>query len=502
MNSQNLGRTKHAVSKLMAVVFVAVVLIAAVVGSIFVLNSSLNNAANSTSTPAPEATNIAASSSPFPETTSATTSSIQVPLTNSTATNFSTLTLGTTDYSVFQPVSGLGNGTWQFEGNNLHVCNYTFSGTIATFNVTVGASVIVPPTLCDGLLLVDLSTSTKASGTTQFYGGVVAIDVQTGQIVWETIVPNMMMAQPLTYDGLVIIGLGGNALQPSYPEVRGTGTNYVAALNFSTGQQVWSFPTDGEDMPTPVIYNGMVVWANGNGVVYALNALTGEEVWNAQLPAGTFVSMSSPALLGDSIYFGGNDPYVFYCVNLTDGQISWSTPVPANGGLDDCSPVIWNGVVISGYTFVNITTGLLEPALIGMNTTNGNILWQIDEKAGPFPPAIQVPPVTVWKGIVYSDPTESDTLYAVNASTGTILWTYNTGGDNSNANIYSGNLWMVNSAGTLLVLNPTSGTLINETNVGGGLGPGNLIFAGQNVIICEQKGQVISIPVSNVLSTG
>jgi outer membrane protein assembly factor BamB len=129
-------------------------------------------------------------------------------------------------------------------------------------------------------------------------------------------------------------------------------------------------------------------------------------------------------------------------------------------------------------------------------------LWQIDEKAGPFPPAIQVPPVTVWKGIVYSDPTESDTLYAVNASTGTILWTYNTGGDNSNANIYSGNLWMVNSAGTLLVLNPTSGTLINETNVGGGLGPGNLIFAGQNVIICEQKGQVISIPVSNVLSTG
>ena len=204
------------------------------------------------------------------------------------------------------------------------------------------------------ILLVDLSKS-NTSDTTSNSGGVAAINVQTDQMVWKTIVPNMMMSQPLTYEDLVIIGLGNNFFQNSWPQVRGIGTNYVAALNFSTGKVVWTFPTNGEDMPTPLIYNGLVVWANGNGVVYALNALTGREAWNASLPLGSFVSMSSPAILGDSIFFGANNPYSFYSVNLTDGQISWSTRTNATGGLDDCSPAIWNHIVISGYT---VTTSL------------------------------------------------------------------------------------------------------------------------------------------------
>jgi outer membrane protein assembly factor BamB len=396
----------------------------------------------------------------------------------------------TTTYTEFQPIPDLGNGTWQFEENNLHVYNYTFNGTIATFNMTVGASVIVPPTLYDGLLLVDLSKNSTS-------GGVAAINIQTGQMVWKTILPNMMMTQPLTYENLVIVGLGNNNYQDTPPYYRGNGTNYVAALNFSTGKIVWTFPTIGEDMPTPLIYNGLVIGANGNAMVYALNPLTGQEVWNASLPSGSFVSMSSPALLGDSIYFGANNPYVFYSVNLTDDQVSWSTPIPANGGLDDCSPAIWNDTVISGYT-VMTSSGMLEPVLFAMNTTNGNILWQLDETAGVEPPAIQVPPVTVWNGIVYSDPAEGGTLYAVNASSGTLLWNFHTGGDNSNANIFDGNLWMVNTTGTLFVLNATTGTLLKTTNIGVPVGPGNLIFAGQNVIISGTNGQVISIPVSDI----
>ena len=135
-----------------------------------------------------------------------------------------------------------------------------------------------------------------------------------------------------------------------------------------------------------------------------------------------------------------------------------------------------------------------------MNTTSGNILWTLNETAGTVPPAIQVPPITVGNGIVYSDPTEIGTLYAVNASSGALIWSFKTGGDTSNANIFGGNLWIVNSKGTLFVLNPMTGTLLDTTYVSGGLGPGSLIFMGQNGIICEQNGQVISIPVINVYS--
>jgi outer membrane protein assembly factor BamB len=398
----------------------------------------------------------------------------------------------TNTMELFQPTANFGNGTWQFEENNLHVYNYTWSGTVAAFNETVNGTVIVPPTLCDGLLLVDISNGTAMTG------GVVAINMQNGKTVWTTTVPNMMMSQPLTYDGLVIIGLGSNVYRNDTTEsVRGAGTNYVAALNFSTGETVWTFPTLGEDMPTPVIYNGLVVFANGNGVVYALNASTGQEVSNTSLGAGAFVSMSSPALVGDSMYFGQNDPYTFDCVNLTSGQISWTIPIPATGGLDDCSPVVWNGIVITGFT-ATLTNGLFEPVLIGMNATNGQLLWQVDENAGPQPSGGEwFTPVTVWNGIVYSDSPENGTLYAVNASSGAQLWTFPTGSATCNANIFDGYLWIVNSKGTLFVLDPATGALMNSTNVGVSVIDGNLVFVGQNVIIWGMNGQVICIPASD-----
>jgi len=437
MNSQNIGRTKHAVSRVTVVVLLIVVIVVAVAGSVFVLKYYTH-------------------SSTTPETTN----------------------------------------TWQFEEDNLHVYNYTWNGTIATFNTTVNGAVIVPPTFSDGLLLVDVSNGTTASG-------VVAINMTNGQKVWTAVVPNLMMTQPLTYEGLVIIGLGNNVMRTDTAEtVRGGGTNYVAALNFSTGETVWTFPTVGEDMPTPLIYNGLVVFPNGNGVVYALNASTGQEAWNASLTSGAFVSMSSPALMGDSIYFGQNNPYTFDCVNLTDGQISWSTPTPATGGLDDCSPVVWNGVVISGYT-VTTSSGLLEPVLFGVNTTNGQILWQVDENAGPQPSGGEwFTPVTVWNGIVYSDSPENGTLYAVDASSGVQVWAFSTGLATCNVNVFDGYLWIVNSKGTLFVLDPVTGALLNSTNVGVSVGDGNLVFAGQNVIMWGMNGQVISMPSSDIYLGG
>jgi outer membrane protein assembly factor BamB len=246
-----------------------------------------------------------------------------------------------------------------------------------------------------------------------------------------------------------------------------------------------------------VIYNGLVVFANGNGVVYALNASSGQEVWNTSLGTGAFVSMSSPALVGDSIYFGQNDPYTFDCVNLTSGQISWTIPIPATGGLDDCSPVVWNGIVITGFT-ATLTNGLLEPVLIGMNATNGQLLWQVDENAGPQPSGGEwFTPVTVWNGVVYSDSPENGTLYAVNASSGVQLWTFSTGPATCSVNVFDGHLWIVNSKGTLFILDSDTGTLLNSTNVGVPVLDGNLVFVGQNVIIWGMNGQVVSIPASD-----
>jgi hypothetical protein len=46
--------------------------------------------------------------------------------------------------------------------------------------------------------------------------------------------------------------------------VRGTGENAVIALLLYSGKELWNFTTLGEDMPTPVCYDGMIIEANGN----------------------------------------------------------------------------------------------------------------------------------------------------------------------------------------------------------------------------------------------
>ena len=46
--------------------------------------------------------------------------------------------------------------------------------------------------------------------------------------------------------------------------VRGTGENAVIALSLYSGKELWNFTTLGEDMPTPVCYDGMIIEANGN----------------------------------------------------------------------------------------------------------------------------------------------------------------------------------------------------------------------------------------------
>ena len=109
-------------------------------------------------------------------------------------------------------------------------------------------------------------------------------------------------------NGEVIIGLGNAMFINS--TVRGTGENAVIALSLYSGKELWNFTTLGEDMPTPVYYDGMIIEANRNREVFALNATTGKLVWEDYI--GSYDSMSSSVLVNNVIYFGSVSPYTFW----------------------------------------------------------------------------------------------------------------------------------------------------------------------------------------------
>jgi hypothetical protein len=179
------------------------------------------------------------------------------------------------------------------------------------------------------------------------------------------------------------------------------GYTYVAAMDASTGAQLWikNFTATDSASFAPwtrtqmQIFDGLWVNVNqDNDAVFAVNAATGTVAWSTTLPAGinsngydvfnirTYNGLGCLIVVG----FGGD----IWCLNETDGKLRWQTDtikLLGNPGLEtpyatwplwvflcDC---ITNDV---GYFAVGheYNPPLFHGAqLIALNMTNGNMIW-------------------------------------------------------------------------------------------------------------------------------
>ncbi len=382
--------------------------------------------------------------------------------------------------------NNISSNFYQYEGNNLH--QFVINSTPGNFSIKLNGSIIVDPSYSDGMFFVPITNMMECTGA------LYAVNSTNGKIVWNDSYPNEVMTEPLIVNDLAIVGLGNN--QFVNPNVRGTGINFISAVNIFNGSSVWEFNTCGEDMPTPVYHNGLIIEPSGSGIVYAINASNGKQVWN--LSTGSFVSMSSPAIYDGNIYFGGACPYAFYAVNITRGNIVWTYYTNATGGLTDGSPVILNGQVFDGYT-VDTGDNVFNDYIFSLNASNGNLNWLTYEGTGiqPNSPPIEIPPLTASGNTVFSEPTSLGKLYAINAETGNIEWSAVTGTDDSNPAIINGIVLTVNITGTLYVINST-GCVVNSYKTGVVFGPGNIIVMVHHLILFGNNGVMESIPFTSI----
>ena len=379
---------------------------------------------------------------------------------------------------------------YQYEQNNYHA--YAINGSAGTFNISINGSIIVNPSYYDGEILAGLTYMST------YLGGMIAINSTTGNTIWYDALPNEAMTQPITIGNEAIIGLGNNNFKGI--SIRGNGTNYIAAISIRNGSLMWEFNTFGEDMPTPAYYNGIIVEPTGAGAVYGINAIAGSKVWNTSIPS--FDSMSSPALLDGIAYFGGARPYRFYAINVSNGKVLWSDGINAYGGLDDCSPVIYMGDVITGYTQAIADNGY-RLYIVAMNASNGKIVWDrmvgygVQEPPQIAPP-IEMPPLSIYNGMVLVEPTSSNTLYALNASDGNMLWDVYTGIGSSNVNVLDGYLIYVNYNGTAFAIT-ANGSVARKSETGVYMGPGNPMVIGSHIVLFGINGVIKSIPANSII---
>lgn len=154
------------------------------------------------------------------------------------------------------------------------------------FVADMGALAPGSPTIVDGRIIV---------GCDQ--GRVVCFDVN-GRPQWTyDQIGNqaMVFATPAISDGLAIVG---------------TRDRQIHAIDISSGQRVWAYPTRGEIDASPLISDGRAFVAGKDKTLYVLDARTGKELWT--FAAGR--SLDAGCAIGNGTIILADSGGTVYCL--------------------------------------------------------------------------------------------------------------------------------------------------------------------------------------------
>jgi len=188
--------------------------------------------------------------------------------------------------------------------------------------------------------------------------------------------------------------------------------NVISKSSVSQLALAWEV-TELESSASPAVADGLLYAASiGNNKLYAFNALSGTLVWFSY-PDCSLVG--SPAFAAGIVYDQDTCGSV-YAWNAKTGFLIWKEQLFNVGG---SSPAILNGVV-----YIAVANGETEvTTLYALDATTGTTLWTapVGTHSSPdFPPT-----PALGASMVYVI-TEGE-LFALDAHTGTQLWTYTVG---------------------------------------------------------------------------
>lgn len=242
------------------------------------------------------------------------------------------------------------------------------------------------PTVVDGVVYVGAFDPQWSNPT----GGLFALDAATGTVLWGATSLGPIQGSPLVWEGVVYIGASDGSLH---------------AFDAAAGVELWAAPMgDVIWYSSAVVVDGVLFMGTGNvsvsGTMHALDATTGFPLWVTTV--GDRFNIT-PAV-ADGIVYAGSEDGNFYAMDSATGVILWSV----EGDNSYFTPGVANGVV---YVTASDSGWFLK----AFDSKTGVQLWSSEIGSVGEPPAIA-------NGVVYVGSMEDWSLYAVEASSGVVLW--------------------------------------------------------------------------------
>jgi len=272
-----------------------------------------------------------------------------------------------------------------------------------------------------------------------------ALDAFTGEEIWS--IPYSQYSDPMNghciaYGNLYILPnvlprelwcIGSPSDWPMWrhdPAQTAKGQSGPSKLNL-----MWAYQTGGGVTSSPAVADGKVYVGSQDKYLYCLDAWTGELIWKTKI--GSRIR-SSPAVVNGRVYLGPDDGYV-YCFNATTGQVLWKKDAGASVLKFDVSgnpifvhlsaPIQSSPIVVDGKVYV----GSIANKTYCFDAITGTLIWSFPTKG----PVVSSP--VVLGNDLYITCHSNGTLYKLDANTGAlkkIIWVPGTGGTYTTSTMY------------------------------------------------------------------
>jgi serine/threonine protein kinase len=231
------------------------------------------------------------------------------------------------------------------------------------------------------------------------------------------------------------------------------------------------------DGPVPVVVNGVVYLISANysdsaespnlfGSIFAVDALhatDGTRIWHVQIAGDGYAP--APVAVGSTLCLaipdGSLNTMHTYALRLDDGHTIWQDSVPSNAPLVPASQAGDTAIL---YTAYGQQIGLPASELTAQRATDGRALWR---STLPEYGVLVVKNGTVFDLGSSANSNFPTSLYAVQASTGTVLWHTDQYGSATAITVDNGQTYLGSNNGVVWALSAGDGHEVWQGRVSG-----------------------------------
>jgi outer membrane protein assembly factor BamB len=229
-----------------------------------------------------------------------------------------------------------------------------------------------------------------------------ALNTTTGDQIWKFPTEQYLRA-PIVVDDRLYFGVDTDA----------PNTGKVYCLNATTGEHVWDFITQDKEVSVAVAYGKAYVgcghWTtSATGCIYCLDMYDGSYIWSFQTNRDITGAL---AVANGKVYFTASYEgwdCIVYALNATDGAVVWSTTRYSDGSAGRTA-------VAYGKLFIHL--GYYADGIYALNETNGDEIWASHVPSGGGP-------VIADGKVFFAKGNPANVFNAVNEATGAVIWSY------------------------------------------------------------------------------